>query len=295
MPPRRSAPTCARRRTTSDSSTSPAPASRRARGAPAPRRSRLLRAAGGRQARHRERPRVRTSAGTRASAASAPRAGSTGASRSTSVPSAKPSPIPGAPDYARLIGPNLWPEAQPELREVVSEWHDHLSGVARKLLRAWAAALGAPAIVLRRALRRALDAHQDRALPRQGGPDAAAGRRRPQGLRCAHAAVGRAGKGRPPGRSATASGSMPRPCPGAFVVNIGELLEYATQGLPHATNHRVISPKYPDDRISVPFFFNPALDARLPIIELPASSRPKRAASLRTRPTRSTRCTARTR
>ena len=58
--------------------------------------------------------------------------------------------------------------------------------------------------------------------------------------------------------------------PGAFVVNIGELLEYATQGYLIATNHRVISPQYPDDRISVPFFFNPALDARLPIIELPA-------------------------
>ena len=58
--------------------------------------------------------------------------------------------------------------------------------------------------------------------------------------------------------------------PGAFVVNTGELLEYATQGYLIATNHRVISPRYPDDRISVPFFFNPALDTQLPIIELPA-------------------------
>lgn len=58
--------------------------------------------------------------------------------------------------------------------------------------------------------------------------------------------------------------------PGAFVVNIGELLEYATQGYLTATNHRVISPRYPDSRISVPFFFNPALDTRLPIIQLPA-------------------------
>jgi isopenicillin N synthase-like dioxygenase len=58
--------------------------------------------------------------------------------------------------------------------------------------------------------------------------------------------------------------------PGAFVVNIGELLEYATQGYLIATKHRVISPAFPDDRISVPFFFNPALDKRLPLIELPA-------------------------
>ena len=31
----------------------------------------------------------------------------------------------------------------------------------------------------------------------------------------------------------------------------------------------MVSPKFPYDRISVPFFFNPALDARLPLIELP--------------------------
>ena len=33
--------------------------------------------------------------------------------------------------------------------------------------------------------------------------------------------------------------------PGAFVVNIGELLEYATGGYLIATNHRVVSPKAP--------------------------------------------------
>src|SRR5690606_22569911 len=51
--------------------------------------------------------------------------------------------ISGGPAYNRLIGPNLWPAAQPELREIVAEWHAHLSGVSRKLLRAWALALGA--------------------------------------------------------------------------------------------------------------------------------------------------------
>ncbi len=51
---------------------------------------------------------------------------------------------PDAPAFARLIGPNLWPAAQPELREVASAWQEHLTGVARRLLRAWALALGAP-------------------------------------------------------------------------------------------------------------------------------------------------------
>ena len=38
------------------------------------------------------------------------------------------------------------------------------------------------------------------------------------------------------------------PVPGAFVVNIGELLEYATDGYLKATVHRVISPRLGDDR-----------------------------------------------
>ncbi len=69
--------------------------------------------------------------------------------------------------------------------------------------------------------------------------------------------------------NATGRGSMLPPVPGAFVVNIGELLEYATGGYLKATNHRVVSPQAPDERISIPFFFNPALDKRLPLIELP--------------------------
>lgn len=174
-----------------------------------------------------------------------------------------------APGYSRLIGPNLWPAAQPELREVVSLWQDHLTGVARKLLRAWALALGAeenyfdrhfgePSTLLK--------------IVRYPGTDAP----EPQQGVGAHKDSGvltllwvEPGKG---GLQVHRDGEwVDAPSvPGAFVVNIGELLEYATQGYLIATNHRVVSPRLPDDRISIPFFFNPALDARLPIIDLPA-------------------------
>ena len=56
--------------------------------------------------------------------------------------------------------------------------------------------------------------------------------------------------------------------PGAFVVNIGEMLELATDGYLKATLHRVESPRLGTDRISIPFFFNPALDARVPHLQL---------------------------
>ena len=59
------------------------------------------------------------------------------------------------------------------------------------------------------------------------------------------------------------------PLPGAFVVNIGELLEFATNGYLKATVHRVVSPAAGDERLSIPFFFNPALDSTVPCITLP--------------------------
>ncbi|MEV7826006.1 isopenicillin N synthase family dioxygenase [Microbacterium enclense] len=177
--------------------------------------------------------------------------------------------ITGGPGYNRLIGPNLWPGAQPELKDVVTEWHDHLTGVARKLLRAWALALGAEEQYFDRHFG---DPQTLIKIVRYPGKDDPT----PQQGVGAHKDSGvltllwvEPGKG---GLQVEREGEWvdAPPVPGAFVVNIGELLEYATQGYLRATNHRVISPRFPDERISVPFFFNPALDARLPIIELPA-------------------------
>ncbi|BCJ55987.1 hypothetical protein Asp14428_74620 [Actinoplanes sp. NBRC 14428] len=51
--------------------------------------------------------------------------------------------------------------------------------------------------------------------------------------------------------------------PGAFVVNLGELLEVATRGYVRATLHRVVRPAPGVDRYSIPFFYNPRLDATM--------------------------------
>lgn len=175
---------------------------------------------------------------------------------------------PDAEDFHRLTGPNLWPAAQPELREVVSEWHDRLTGIARRLLGAWAVALGAEEDYVDRHFG---DPSTLIKIVRYPGKDDPT----PQQGVGAHKDSGvltllwvEPGKG---GLQVERDGAWvdAPPIPGTFVVNIGELLEYATQGYLIATNHRVVSPRFPDDRISVPFFFNPALDARLPLIELP--------------------------
>ncbi|MFT3798628.1 isopenicillin N synthase family dioxygenase [Microbacterium sp.] len=175
----------------------------------------------------------------------------------------------GAPDFARLTGPNLWPEALPELREVVDEWQDHLAGVARTLLRAWALALGAAESYFDEHFGEPSTLLKIVRYPGSADPE-------PQQGVGAHKDSGvltllwvEPGKG---GLQVQRDGEWvdAPPVPGAFVVNIGEMLEYATGGYLIATNHRVVSPRYPDDRISVPYFFNPALDSRLPLIDLPA-------------------------
>jgi len=49
--------------------------------------------------------------------------------------------------------------------------------------------------------------------------------------------------------------------PGEFIINFGEMLEFWTAGAARATLHRVRGG--PEERISVPLFFNPAFDANV--------------------------------
>jgi len=63
------------------------------------------------------------------------------------------------------------------------------------------------------------------------------------------------------------------PMAGAFIVNIGELLEVATGGYLRATEHRVNLDGPAGERISVPYFFNPRLDAQIPVLALPKELR----------------------
>lgn len=177
-------------------------------------------------------------------------------------------PADGVPDYRRLEGPNLWPAALPELRPVVERWQAELGRVALTLLRAWAESLGAP----RDAFDEAFADHPFPLLkviryPGATGPEQAqgVGAHRDGGvLTLLLVEPGKAGL------QVEHRGSWIDvvPVPGAFVVNIGEMLELATGGYLTATLHRVVAPPAGSDRISIPFFFNPALDTRMPRIPL---------------------------
>lgn len=177
--------------------------------------------------------------------------------------------ITEAAGYWHLQGPNLWPARPASFRSAFEAWDRSLSAVGLQLLRHWAASLGAaedlfddafaasPATLIKvvrypasPADGQGVGAHKDSGVLTLllVEPDS-------EGLQVEIS----------PGEWV----DVP-PMAGAFIVNIGELLEVATDGYLRATRHRVRSPQPGTDRISVPYFLNPALDATVPRITLPA-------------------------
>jgi isopenicillin N synthase-like dioxygenase len=174
---------------------------------------------------------------------------------------------PDKPDYLWLQGPNQWPIGLPELPGIVGEWDAALSAVGRTLLRHWAASLGSlpdvfdPAFADTPATLIKIIRYPARAASPQG-----VGAHRDAGvLTLLLAEPGSRGL---QVRRASADWIDVPPLPGAFIVNIGELLEVATGGYLKATEHRV-NLDGPAERISVAYFFNPRLDARIPVLSLP--------------------------
>ncbi len=187
------------------------------------------------------------------------------------VPGQSAASADAAPDFWRLEGPNLWPAALPELELAITEYSAALTELSIRLMRAWALSLGVAEDVFH-------DAFADHPfsllkIVRYPGTSDPAAPEAAQGVG-AHRDGGvltlllvEPDKG---GLQVEHDGDwIDAPSlPGAFVVNIGEMLELATDGYLKATLHRVQSPVTGTDRISIPFFFNPALDARMPKLTL---------------------------
>ncbi len=173
-----------------------------------------------------------------------------------------------APAWTRLIGPNQWPAALPELRDVILRYQDAVTGLAIRLIRAFSAALGQDETVFEPIFTPA--PHQLIKIIRYPGRDATEGDQGvgahkdsgfltvllqdvQEGLQVEHEGTWIAAP----------------PIPGTFVINVGELLELATNGYLRATVHRVITPPAGTDRLSVGFFFGARLDSTIPLLTLP--------------------------
>jgi isopenicillin N synthase-like dioxygenase len=175
---------------------------------------------------------------------------------------------PGSPAWLRLRGPNQWPAALPELRPAVLRWQTDALQVLTRLLRAFAESLGQDADVLMPVI--GDDPHQLVKLIRYPGRVAAGsaqgvGPHKDSGLLTLLLQDEQGGL-----QVETPAGWIDvAPRPDALVVNIGELLELASDGYLRATLHRVVAPPPGCERISVAYFMGARLDAVVPMLVLP--------------------------
>jgi isopenicillin N synthase-like dioxygenase len=170
--------------------------------------------------------------------------------------------------WHRLQGPNQWPDALPELKPTLLAYQDAVTALALRLLTAFAVALEQPEDVfapintpwpnqLTKIIRypghAAGETNQGVGAHKDGGSVTILLQDKVAGLQV----EGRDGWIDAP------------PVAGTFVVNIGELLEIASDGFLRANVHRVVSPPAGGDRLSIAFFLGANLDARVPRLHLP--------------------------
>jgi len=183
-------------------------------------------------------------------------------------------PGPEDPPWMKLLGPNQWPESLPEMPGVISVWMEQMQSVGMKLMQALAAGLGKPR-----------DYFDDRMAPDPytrvkvirypGQSEENSGEQNDdeQGLGLHHdsGVLTLILQDAVPGLQVMSGGRLVdvEPMPGAYVVNLGEMLQSATNGYFKATKHQVLRPTSGQQRISIAFFLNPRLDARFEPFDLP--------------------------
>ncbi|HEY9568892.1 MAG TPA: isopenicillin N synthase family oxygenase [Thalassobaculum sp.] len=174
---------------------------------------------------------------------------------------------PDLPAWTRLQGPNQWPGAIPEFRTNLLEWQAEVTDLSVRILRAFALSLGQPADVFspiyegapNRLIKLIRYPGRDRTADDQG-----VGAHKDSGFLTLLLQDAQKGL-----QVETAAGWVDaEPLRGAFVVNIGELLELASNGYLRATVHRVVTPPAGTDRISIAFFMGARLDATVPRLDL---------------------------
>ena len=180
----------------------------------------------------------------------------------------------GNPAWTRLQGPNLWASQVPAFRAALLAWQEACGAVSIRLLRAVAEALEQDPEVFRPLY--AKDPHQRVKVIRypgrhEVGGEQGVGAHKDSGfltLLLQDSQRGLQVEG-PKDDEGDGRWIAADPVPGSFVVNIGELLELASNGYLRATIHRVVTPPPGRDRLSVAFFFGASLDATVPLLSLP--------------------------
>lgn len=175
---------------------------------------------------------------------------------------------PDTPAWTRLQGPNQWPRLLPSLKPALLAWQSTATEVAIRLLKAFAIALEQAEDAFDPIYRESPN-HRMKIVRYPGrdstGDNQGVGAHKDGGFLTLLL------QDENKGLQVEYDGHWVDvdPIPGTLVVNIGELLELASNGYLRATVHRVITPPAGVERISVPFFFSARLDATIPLLTLP--------------------------
>jgi len=170
----------------------------------------------------------------------------------------------------RLRGPNQWPSSLPDMAGIVGDWMAQMQPVGLALMRALAEGLG-----------QSTDYFDSRMTPepytrvkiiRYPPQPAHGGSGQGLGLHNDTGIITMILQDSIPGLQVMSDGKLVdvESRSGTFVVNLGEMMQSATNGYLRATKHQVVSPPPGQQRISVAYFVNPRLDASFEPVTLPA-------------------------
>jgi isopenicillin N synthase-like dioxygenase len=166
-----------------------------------------------------------------------------------------------------LHGPNVWPDAPAELRPTLLAYLDALEDLGHRLTVAISVALGfEPTTLVDRWFRDPVILLRLFRYPPPdvGAPTRGVGEHTDYGFLTL---LWQDTSGGLEVRSGETWVEVP-PDPGAFVCNLGDMLDRVTGGRYRSTPHRVRSPRA-GDRISIPFFYDPDWDAVMEELPLP--------------------------
>ncbi|MEM7207604.1 MAG: 2-oxoglutarate and iron-dependent oxygenase domain-containing protein [Pseudomonadota bacterium] len=173
------------------------------------------------------------------------------------------------PPWMRLRGPNQWPTELPELREAVNGWAEQMNTMALELFRALAIGLSQDYHYFDDTM--TPDPYMRIKISRYPGQADSPSRRQGLGLHHDSGLFTFIFQNDVVGLQVERDGQLVdvEPLPGAFIVNLGEMFQIATDGYLKATKHQVVSPAAGVERISVAYFMNPRLSAVFDSVPLP--------------------------
>ncbi|MEO1106703.1 MAG: 2-oxoglutarate and iron-dependent oxygenase domain-containing protein [Pseudomonadota bacterium] len=161
-----------------------------------------------------------------------------------------------------VYAPNQWPEAPESFEQTIRAYYADACGVAMRVLRAIAVALGRDADSFDTAFDTPMALLRGNYYPQRpiwaGEKDFGIGAHTDYGCLTLLATDGTAGL---EVRMPDGTWEKVEAAPGTFIINFGEMLEFWTAGRVKATEHRVVGGAH--ERISVPLFFNPSYDTNV--------------------------------